>query len=78
MARPTLGFTGHQNGLIGQSARMGVSPSQPASIKILRPTSGPDGSKVQAVSVPERDATPSSASTPLDASLRAMISASWQ
>ena len=34
------GFTGHQKGLIGQTASTGVAPSQPASRRALRPYSG--------------------------------------
>ena len=51
-ARVTLGFTGHQKGLMGQSASTGVTPSQPASRSSWAPTSGAAGVKLQAVSVP--------------------------
>ena len=36
----TEAFTGQKNGLIGQRINTGVEPSQPASVSILRPTSG--------------------------------------
>ena len=51
-------FTGHQNGLIGQTASTGVLPSHPASRSALRPYSGPSGSNVHAVSVPSSVGTP--------------------
>src|ERR1700732_3442645 len=72
------GLTGHQNGLMGHTARTGVLPSQPASSSALRPNSGPSGSKVQAVSVPSSVGTPNFAKTLCDSIFRVMINESRQ
>jgi hypothetical protein len=64
------GLTGHQNGLIGQTTRILVWPSQPASRRSWAPRERGAGSKVQAVSVPPVVRMPRSPSTSREGSLR--------
>src|SRR5277367_1579763 len=70
--------TGHQYGLIGQTARTGVVPSQPALRSDFFAYSGPSGSNVHAVSVPSSVGTPSLPRTACDSTLRVMTRESRQ
>src|SRR5262249_32083395 len=71
---PREARTGHTNGCMGQSARTGVLPSQPAFMSAARPYSGGCGSKVHAVSVPSSVEMPSSLRTSCDSGFRVMTS----
>src|SRR5216683_7099537 len=70
----TEALTGHSNGLIGQTTRTGVRPSQPTCRKMLCPYSADRGSKVHAVSVPNSVGTPSSRSRVRDSSFLVITS----
>jgi len=67
------GFTGHQNGLIGQSATPACGRPNRSGER-LAPYSAGCGSKVHAVSVPASLDTPSRLSTSCDSSFRVMMS----
>src|SRR5260370_37330154 len=70
----TEALTGHSNGLIGQTARTGVRPSQPTCRRMLCAYSADRGSNVHAVSVPNSVGTPSSRSRVRDSSFRVITS----
>src|ERR1700675_3522211 len=69
-------FTGHTNGCMGQSTRIGVLPSHPAWRNVPCAYSGGFGSKVHAVSVPNSVGMPRRLNNFCDSTLRVITSES--